>query len=188
MADSGEALWFHGGPAGLAVGDLIIPLAELPGDSLEHVMTSVGNPADPKRVYLTEIKRVAHGFAARFANAPTPGARVGAVYRVQPVGELVPDADFPERARCWSAERAQVVEVVTAQVRDPVKVGNRILGPYMEWDDGTPVYDERGYMLPAPPMRAYGVAAAELVRFGRWVSYGDIGYFPAFGEVRWIER
>lgn len=180
-----EPEWFHGGPAGLAVGDFVVPRAELPVDSLEHVLASAGDPADPTRVYVTGMKRVARGFAARFSNAPVPGARVGAVYRVRPVGELVVDGDFPARARCWSVDRAQVVEVVTARVQEPVKVVNRILGPFMEWDDGTPVYDERGYMLPAPQMRAYGVASADLVRFGRWVEYGEIAYFPAFGEVRW---
>ncbi|MGX1779267.1 hypothetical protein ACWIGW_44670 [Nocardia brasiliensis] len=164
---------------------MIIPRAELPADNPEHVLASVEDPTDPTRVYVTGLKRVARGFAARFASAPMRGGRLGAVYRVAPVGELVPDDDFPERARCWSAERAQVVEVVTARVPASAKVVNEVLGPFMEWDDGTPVYDERGYMLPPPQMRAYGVIAADLVRFGRWVEYGEIAYFPAFGEVRW---
>lgn len=176
MDDHGELVLWHGGAAGLRVGDFVVPRCELPSDSIEHVLSSRNDPTDTARVYVTGLKRMAYGFAVRFANSPGRGSRLGALYRVRAVGEMVPDPDFPERARCWSVKRAEVVSIEEAQVRDKQTVANREIGKFATWNDGAWVYTPQGYLTAAPEWVEHGVTDSELRRFGKWASFDDLGW------------
>ncbi|MFD3430923.1 hypothetical protein [Nocardia fluminea] len=89
--------YFHGGTPGLAVGDIVVPRCELPVDVFDRVASSIEDPADATRTYITENMKVARGFALRYANSPTPNAREGWLYEVlpDPNAAVEPDPDFP---------------------------------------------------------------------------------------------
>lgn len=83
---------YHGGPAGLAIGDLIRPAistnkAHEPGRHQPHY--------NPRRVYVTQLVAYAQIFADMFD---------GLVYEVRPVGRLLADQDARGSFTCSAAE------------------------------------------------------------------------------------
>lgn len=103
-----ERVYFHGGVSGLQVGDFILP-PDLTGT--EQRLSAYAAP-DAKhghrtdRVYVTPTQNVARFFAAVYPD--------GAIYRVEPVGDLEPDPDAPGDGLMCA--QAQVVEVVRERV------------------------------------------------------------------------
>ncbi|WP_280454151.1 hypothetical protein [Nocardia brasiliensis] len=172
--------FWHGGVPGFQIGHEVVPRAELPPDHLEHVLSTRNDPTDPACVYVTELKRLGYAFAVRYGlSRPQPYPRVGALYEVEPLGELEVDEDFPESARCWKVRRARVIAVADAHVQGTEKTFNRESGRYSRWTDGTPIYSPQGYLLPWPELREMGVSEQDMVRLGRWVSYQRVKFNPA---------
>ncbi|MBP5906852.1 hypothetical protein F3K40_15445 [Streptomyces sp. LBUM 1478] len=100
--------YFHGGVPGLAPGGLLLP-PETTG--VERTLTAdvldMGGVARRDRVYVTTGREVARVYAALHPD--------GALYEVEPVGELVPDADCHVPGVSFECPQARVVRVV-----DPV--------------------------------------------------------------------
>lgn len=100
--------YFHGGVPGLRTGDLVRPPADtgVERTCTAHVV-AMGGQARADRVYVTSARDVARVFAALYPD--------GALYQVEPVGELVPDPDCRSVGVSWEVPAARVVRVV-----DPV--------------------------------------------------------------------
>lgn len=106
---SESARWYHGGVAGLEVGDLLLPPAET------GVPSCADYPAAEfvcrrDRVYMTQLTGDARVYAA---------LAFGDLYEVEPVGELEPDQDWAggESGVSMCAPRARVVAVLERRVR-----------------------------------------------------------------------
>lgn len=84
--------YFHGGVAGLKVGDLIRPAISL---GITKIRTPNQPRYSPRRVYITRLR----WYAELFAN----GHR-GDVYEVRPVGRTLPDLDAHDSFHCSCAE------------------------------------------------------------------------------------
>ncbi|MEE1774482.1 hypothetical protein PUR34_41505 [Streptomyces sp. JV185] len=103
--------YFHGGVPGLKPGDRILP-PDNTGTTrrLSTYADEVNGPAHARRtdiVYLTTDRHVASAYAALHPD--------GALYRVDPEGEVEPDPDCFEPGLSWQCPAATVVAVV-----DPV--------------------------------------------------------------------
>lgn len=94
--------YFHGGAAGLEIGDLIRPAISL---GIRRVRTPNQPRYNPRRVYVTELR----WYAELFANG-----HQGDVYEVQSVGRVLPDPDARHSYHCSCAE------VVAVLARHPV--------------------------------------------------------------------
>lgn len=106
-------VYFHGGFPGLRPGDQLLPPDESGTDHrLSAYAAELGAPAHATRtdvVYLTTGRDVARAYAAFYPD--------GALYRVEPAGELEPDPD-PDNSvpgLSWQCPRAVVAAVI-----DPV--------------------------------------------------------------------
>lgn len=100
--------YFHGGVPGLVPGDLLLPpVATGTTRTLTADVLEMGGQARRDRVYVTTGREVARVYAALFLD--------GALYEVEPVGELVADPDCLEPGVSWEVPAARVLRVV-----DPV--------------------------------------------------------------------
>lgn len=160
-ASSGR--YWHGGRTGLEVGTVLIPRAEAErnGDDMTHYDLQRGygmNVTDPERVYFSSNREFARGFAGRIQGGDSDTGIVyqhGALYEVEPLGEIEKDPDF-EGDVSWCAPRARIIAVEEVNVRlDPFEVSER-LGPYTTWTDGSPVYTPGGQYIPSPEQIAFG--------------------------------
>ncbi len=101
--------YWHGGAPGLKPGDLIEPTASdrhlVDGcpicEARRRGQQLASDPNDPTRVYVTTERDYAKIFAAGYPR--------GALYRVEPIGDMAPTADDP--APSWAVERARVISV-----------------------------------------------------------------------------
>lgn len=121
-----ERYW-HGGAPDLRPGDLISPRP--PGDE-SHLRDGCptcearragaqlpDDPNDPGRVYVTTDREYARVYAAGYGD--------GALYRVEPIGELIPTRD--DGVPSWSCDAARVLSVYDALVRfTPADLGRAI--------------------------------------------------------------
>ncbi|MFB7496030.1 hypothetical protein ACFC09_15285 [Streptomyces sp. NPDC056161] len=113
------ARYFHGGVPGLAPGGIILPPeATGTGRTLTTDVLDMGGQARRDRVYVTTGREVARVYAALYPD--------GALYVVEPVGELVADRDCAVAGVSWECPAARVVRVV-----DPV-VLHRVR-PFEAW-------------------------------------------------------
>lgn len=104
--------YFHGGYPGLKPGDLILP-PDTTGTErrLSATAAELDAPAYSTRtdvVYVTTGRDVARAFAAFYPD--------GALYRVEPRGDLEPDPDSGIPGLSWQCPAAEVVAVVDAAV------------------------------------------------------------------------
>lgn len=86
------ATLFHGGPAGLEVGDLIRPAVSL---GLEHSRSAHQPHYNPHRVYVTQRRDYAAFFATHHS---------GLIYEVVPIGRLLVDQDARGSFHCSAAQ------------------------------------------------------------------------------------
>lgn len=101
--------YFHGGPPGLNVGDMILPpsVTGTTRDMSEQLMQlAAPELIRPEMVYATTVQDVARGFAAMYPD--------GGLYRVEMEGDALPDPDMPITSVMGPA--ARIVEVVKARV------------------------------------------------------------------------
>lgn len=103
--------YFHGGYPGLKPGDLLLP-PDATGTEhrLSAVSAELGGPEHATRtdvVYLAADRDVARAFAAFYPD--------GALYRVEPEGDLEPDPDSGIPGLSWQCPAARIAAVV-----DPV--------------------------------------------------------------------
>lgn len=188
-AMQGPAYW-HGGPDGLKVGTELLPttqLHQLPRDSRSrHVWY---DDLDHGYVCATTDKVLAHDYAARWNLAmqarflqsisPTgsvparnpwhnvPRTEGGTVYRVQPLGTLSHDPDYPEGVS-FRMPRARIIAVEEAGVPFSVKPSPEALR-YPTWDTGERLWDDRGFAVANEQMLNHGITSADL---------GPLGYAP----------
>ena len=173
--------YWHGGIAGLHVGDFIeSSLSRLrrrqqtPLERTRQMTYAVGHGHkvyDRNRVYFTTDPELARTFALGSTLSSS-----GALYRVRPVppSSLEVDPDFPDCG--FSARRAEVIEVTEPRVEMSEETARRISSKYVKWSDDSPMYDDEGYLLPPPEHREVGKTPADYRHFGRW--------FPLIGTLR----
>lgn len=103
--------YFHGGFPGLRPGGLVLPPDTTGSErTLSGIVAEHGGPAYAARrdvVYVTSLRQAARVYAAFYPD--------GALYEVQPEGDLAPDPDCLETGISWSCPAAEVLRVV-----DPV--------------------------------------------------------------------
>lgn len=124
--------YYHGGVAGLRIGQHILPPAETGAFSVADCATAP--PAEQAkieavhrrdRVYLATDQNIAMLWAALH---PDGDAKHGGwVYRVQPEGEIEPDPDYlPGDGTSVCAPRAKVLGIVKTGV--PRRYAERLIG------------------------------------------------------------
>ncbi|KLN71633.1 hypothetical protein AS032_32240 [Rhodococcus qingshengii] len=98
---------------------------------------------DNNVVYISPIREFARAFATRTEALQGRGA----LYLVEPLpsSSLTADEDFPETVSL-SCTRARVVAIEETNITMSDTESLTIVGPYMTWTDGRPVYDDDGYM------------------------------------------
>lgn len=155
--------YWRGGRTGLEIGTILIPRAEAErnGDDMTHYDLQRGygmNVTDPERVYFSSNREFARGFAGRIQGGDSDTGIVyqhGALYEVEPLGEIEKDPDF-EGGVSWCAPSARIIAVEEVNVRlNPFEVSER-LGPFTTWTDGSPVYTQNGRYIPSPEQIAFG--------------------------------
>lgn len=116
MADRVERLerYYHGGTRGLRVGDFLLPPDETGNEtSLSRYVKAI----DPEkgrtdRVFVTTSIKAARLYAAQLPH--------GAVYKVEPVGEIEEDPDYtPDEGEAqisFMCEKARIIKVVDPRV------------------------------------------------------------------------
>lgn len=180
---SSPTFW-HGGAPGLEVGDMIVPRAELPLSNLDRHLAMVSeDPTDTGRVYVTADRAFASAWAIRYSNNPYLKARTGAVYRVEPLGNIGADPDFPHEAGSFTADRAVIVEVDRRRVTGAPRVANKIVGPFTTWSDGTATYTEDGWMTVPPQFRQFRITESEMRRAGQWPSFDTVAVDGSTGRL-----
>lgn len=158
--ESARERYWHGGRAGLEPGTILVPraVAEREGADLSHYNMQPGyglGVTDAERVYFSSSRELARAFAGRIQTLdPETGVIVehGALYDVEPIGDIEEDPDF-ERVS-WCAPRARVISVEESDVRlTPYEITRRT-GPHTSWRDGSPVYTPEGHYIPSPEQKA----------------------------------
>lgn len=166
--------FWHGGVPGLGVGDIIEAPDANPTALALHQAAGDDYIADTSRTYITPIREFARSYAKRLEPLVADPGFAGSLYRVEPLGPLEHDPDFPGGVSfaCRTARILEVEEVNCARIT--FYEVTQAVGPYMTWSDGTPIYDEDGYLRPSPELAGHGVTAATLRQLGPWhhLDYG----------------
>ena len=127
MPDNTKRYW-HGGVPGLRAGDLIAPR---PAGDIGHLVDGcptcdarrAGQPLDadnndPGSVYVTTDREYARLYAAGYPR--------GALYRVEPIGELVETTGLKDPYPSWAVPSARVLAVYDPVVELTVKQIRRV--------------------------------------------------------------
>lgn len=177
--------YWHGGGPDKAEGTRIRPdhKPRTPQQALQGLMLQAmgyDSVRDPNRVYYTSDREFARAWAAyRYRDGD------GALYRVRPVfpESCRPDPDCP-RAGFATAE-LEVIAVEETDIRMPKEDMQRGVYKYSAWDDGSPQYDEGGYLLPSPQHRQFGVTASDYRAIPRWHPFPDEVALHPDGRLTW---
>lgn len=161
--------YWHGGSAGRLVGDQLIPGTEVPEYSrvVAEMSPDVFNQQRPDYVHITTDRDMAYDYAISYAKYGP-----AALYEVKPLGHLEHDPDYPRGVshRCRSALVISVApDVITSEL---VETG--AAHGYETWDDGSPLYDDEGFALPAKKHQYFGVKAAHLKSLGIYADFDAI--------------
>lgn len=92
---------------------------------------------------------------------------------MRPQPPLTVDPDNPQ-GLSFGCRSAVVIRVCERGVRWSQAKVIRVQSRTIQWVDGSPVYDRNGYMLPDSGLRALGVTAQRLRRFGPWRLPQDV--------------
>lgn len=176
-----DGAYWHGGVAGLEVGTILIGADEARTRGIDttryHSATTESAPYDPGLVYFSSQREFARGFAANTAVRDRLTGVIyqrGTLYRVEPVGEVLPDPDFPDCGVAWSAPQARIVAVEEENVALHEFSACKRVAPYMSWKDGSPIYDDHGKYLLSPEQRAAGYTQAMLADIPPWTPLNVI--------------
>ncbi len=172
--------YWHGGAPGREVGDIL--LSRRAADARQGAPTTHGlqrgyalGVTDPDRVYFSRVRDFARSVAARQITADRESGIIfqhGSLYRVEPIGAVELDPDFALHDVSWCAPAARVTAVEEAEVIMSFFEATEIAGPFMAWQDMSPMYTDDGALLPPPPLRQQGVTPAELREFyPPWTPY-----------------
>lgn len=145
----------------MAVGDRLLPPTHT---------NAIGNLADlgmkesrRDRVYFTLDRELARVFAA--AVMRMTGA--SALYRVEPVGEMDLDPDFPTVG--FQAKQARIVEVIETNITLTATEELQRQRPYLVWTDDRHVYTEDGRVQIHPTAAGLGFTQRDFDNlFPRW--------------------
>lgn len=151
------ATYWHGGRPGMTPGTVLLGRADAEATGVDLSFYSgtdvAGDPVpEPDRVYMSSDREFARGFAGlmQLRDTQTGVASHGALYAVEPIGDVEADPDFASSEVSWSAPKARIAAVVEEDVDlDLYEIGARI-GPHQEWVDQSPVYTAEGEYLPSP--------------------------------------
>jgi len=174
-----EVDYWHGGAQGLRVGDRLLTASELVRRGNPYSSRSSPDlpaPTNLDRVYFSSEREFARAFGYRNELILPNGHRIrrGALYRVQPAGQIEEDPDFAGAGVSWSAPSAIVLEVEEPKVSMRSSDAVRAIGKYSTWDDGRPMYLEDGRLALTWQMEARGVTQQRLDRFiPRWTPWED---------------
>lgn len=164
-------VYWHGGAAGIAVGEALLPGTAIPG-YVETYLSGMNEQdfADyaPDFVYITVDRDLAYDFAVKTAQF----GKGASLYRVAPKGVPSHDADFPEGV-AFKCRMANVLEVAVEEFDEKTQQ-TRVAQGYMTWDDGVPIYDAAGYALPSKTAAYLGVKSEDLRSLGRWSEFENI--------------
>jgi GNAT superfamily N-acetyltransferase len=175
--------YWHGGWPGLEPGTVLVGSAEAPQHGINptrYMPRYTGaepNPTDPKRVYFSSSRDFAKAFAARMHTRDiTTGVAFqhGALYRVEPLGDVEMDPDFEIGGVSWCAPQARIVAVEDPNVMADVYTATKALGPYMTWSDQSPVYTDQGKYIPSPEQIRAGQSQSLLVSLLPWTPVDHI--------------
>jgi GNAT superfamily N-acetyltransferase len=170
------AKFWHGGTPGLEPGTVLVGRAEAAasGHDLTHYGLQTGYSiglTDPGRVYFSSDRVFARGFAARLNTRDSSTGIVfqhGALYRVEPIGDVDEDPDFRGSGVSWSAPQARVIAVEQDDVVLDAYAQMECVGPYMKWSDGSPIYTSSGRYLLSPEQRKAGQHVAHITGLHPW--------------------
>lgn len=155
---AGNKYW-HGGAAGLQVGELILPPSHTGAASTADLADM---PTRRDRVYFTTVYELARGYAAH-----TSGRN--AVYQVEPLGQVETDPDYPRVG--WQAAKARIVEVSENDVTMTPQQRTQLHQPYERYEDGGLIHDEAGRLLLSTRMAENGFDQAYLdANVPRWTE------------------
>lgn len=156
--------YWHGGTPGLAVGArLLSPFAR--GAAYDPREPAAGGLVTrPDRVYFSTDREFARAYAFQTEIEMPSGALFtrGTLYRVEPVGRVDEDPDYTGHRVSWCSRSAIVCDVEEVDVRMRVRDAVRAIGPYMEWDDGRPVYHSDGRLSLSWQMKQLGLTQQQL--------------------------
>lgn len=113
-------------------------------------------PYDPSKVYFSTDLDFARAFATntQISDAPTGVVfQRGALYRVEPIGQVELDPDFHNSDVSWCAPRARIVAVEDPNVMMDAYTAAEHIGPHMSWADGSAIYSETGEYLLSPEQK-----------------------------------
>lgn len=175
--------YWHGGQPGLTEGTVLVGRDDAPA----HEVASTGYDLQegyalgvtrPDRVYFSSEREFARGFAAQLRIGDATTGMVfqhGALYEVEPIGEVEEDVDFLGRGVSWCAPQARIVRVVESNVTLSSYQTTERIGPYMTWSDGSPMYGRSGEYLPSPEQVAAGVFPVWQDTLPAWTPYQFVG-------------
>ncbi len=110
--------YYHGGPAGLRIGDHILPSAETGAPSTASF--GAAGICRRDRVYVTTDVNA----AVPYASAHWPGR--GRVYRIDPIGDLDPDPDCQIAGLSYQCPQARIIAIVPVRGK-LFKLARRVL-------------------------------------------------------------
>ncbi|WP_431842073.1 hypothetical protein [Calidifontibacter indicus] len=158
--------YWHGGWPDLKPGTVLVGRAEAAAHGIDPARYDsahdVTDPdlTDPNRVYFSSSREFARAFAARRRfHEPETGVvyNHGALYRVEPIGDIEIDPDFQRGAVSWCAPQARIVAVEDPNVMMDIYEANSRIGPHMCWSDNSPIYSTNGVYRLSPEQKAAGM-------------------------------
>lgn len=111
-------VYYHGGPKRLRVGWRILPPSQTGAKCASDY--GAAHVHNPHRVYVTTELMAAAMYAAM-----TP--RGGAIFRVEPIGDLEPDPDCSEPGLSFACLSATILERVPYPKRDLARIRSHLL-------------------------------------------------------------
>jgi len=182
--------FYHGGVAGLSVGDLIVPRQDHPVWRTRSVKYN-GKIADSfgdngKTVSLTKDLEIARAYAGEYVHYDDT-RKPGQVYEVEPLRRPYADLDFPtsfpEIARCnHGAEIVAVLDVV--EIAQNPRVKTKALATHMFMTNLVPVYDEQGYINYTPALAKKGYTRDDLRSLGPWMPFDEIDKGVPMNQIK----
>ncbi len=172
--------FWHGGPTGLVVDDLITSPFERFGVAAELMTLGLG-PADPRRVYISTDADFARAFAVIKARDRD---HKPCLYKVDPQGPVLEDPDFIGDHISYTARRATILQVAEPHIGITAAQARQLLAPYSRWTDDRPVYTPDGYLTASPDLRAHGYADDDLRTFGQWIARDAVTCDSWTGKLR----